>query len=160
MQGLIDTLAPCEDLRVIVSLGPQHELLSLPAHMEGAEYLPQTAILPHAAVAITHGGNNTVTECMHFGTPMVVLPLFWDQYDNAQRVDELGYGVRLDTYGHDPEQLIGAVRGLLADPRAAGAAGAPSRSGCTRDPGTVRAADAIELVAAGALSPAQLDLVE
>jgi UDP:flavonoid glycosyltransferase YjiC (YdhE family) len=29
---------------------------------------------------------------------MIVLPLFWDQYDNAQRVHELGLGSRLDTY--------------------------------------------------------------
>ena len=56
-----------------------------------------------------------MTECVHFGTPMVTLPLFWDQYDNAQRVHELGCGVRLDTYGHTPEQLIGAVHELLAD---------------------------------------------
>ena len=159
MQSLIDTLAPCQDLRVIVSLGPQHELLSLPAHMEGAEYLPQTAMLPHAAVAITHGGNNTVTECMHFGTPMVALPLFWDQYDNAQRVHELGYGVRLDTYGHDPATLVSAVRDQIADGERRSRVAAVSER-LTRDPGTLRAADAIELVAAGALSPAQLDLVE
>jgi MGT family glycosyltransferase len=159
MRGLIDTLAPCTDLRVVVSLGPQHALLTLPEHMEGAEYLPQTAILPHAAVAITHGGNNTVTECAHFGTPMVVLPLFWDQYDNAQRVDELGCGVRLDTYHHDPEQLVGAVRGLLADPAPRARLHAMSERLC-REPGTARAADAIELVATGALTQAQLDLVE
>ncbi len=155
MQRLIDTLAPAGELRVIVSLGPQHDQLRLPPHMEGAEYLPQTAILPHVAVAITHGGNNTVTECMHFGVPMVVLPLFWDQYDNAQRVDELGFGRRLSTYGHDPEELLAAVRELLA----AGEVRDRLRVGAARrrhDPGTVRAADAIELVTSGALTPAQL----
>ena len=36
------------------------------------------------------------------GKPMIVLPLFWDQYDNAQRVDETGFGVRLPTYTFGP----------------------------------------------------------
>jgi UDP:flavonoid glycosyltransferase YjiC (YdhE family) len=156
MQRLIDTLAAAEDLRVVVSLGPQHDQLRLPAHMEGGEYLPQTAILPHVAVAVTHGGNNTVTECLHFGVPMVVLPLFWDQYDNAQRVHELGFGRRLPTYGHEPQALLDAVRELLRadDVRARLRPGAARRRS---DPGTVRAADAIELVTSGALTPAQLD---
>ncbi|HLJ03810.1 MAG TPA: nucleotide disphospho-sugar-binding domain-containing protein [Solirubrobacteraceae bacterium] len=155
MQGLIDTLAVCEDLRVVVSLGPQHELLSLPDHMEGAEYLPQTAILPKASVVITHGGNNTITECMHFGCPMVVLPLFWDQHDNARRVEEQGFGMRLDTYGHDPGQLVFAARRLLAD-RSLRDRMATTAARLQGDPGDVRAANAIELVATGALSPAQL----
>jgi MGT family glycosyltransferase len=154
MQRLIDTLAESPDLRVVVSLGPQHELLRLPSHMEGAEYLPQTGILPHASVAITHGGNNTVTECVHFGVPIVVLPLFWDQYDNAQRVHELGQGVRLDTYGHEPAQLVAAVRRLLESGRDAEARQVTAQR-LQSEPGTVRAADAIELVATRALAPAR-----
>jgi UDP:flavonoid glycosyltransferase YjiC (YdhE family) len=46
---------------------------------------------------------------------MIVLPLFWDQYDNAQRVHELGYGVRLPTYAFSHDDLLGAVDQLLAD---------------------------------------------
>ena len=157
MQRLLDTLAPMEEIELVVSLGPQHELLRVPAHVRGAEYLPQTAILPHAAAVITHGGNNTVTECMHFGCPMIVLPLFWDQYDNAQRVHELGLGRRLDTYGHAPEQLVEALHAVLGD------AGLRERMAATAQrlqasPGTVRAADAIELVTTGALSPAQVGI--
>ena len=83
--------------------------------MVGAEFLPQTSILPQVDVVITHGGNNTVTESLYFGKPMVVLPLFWDQHDNAQRLDETGLGIRLDTYGHAPDELSAALDRLLAD---------------------------------------------
>jgi UDP:flavonoid glycosyltransferase YjiC (YdhE family) len=46
---------------------------------------------------------------------MVLLPLFWDQYDNAQRMDELGFGVRLAAYEFTPGELSGAIEKLLAD---------------------------------------------
>jgi MGT family glycosyltransferase len=114
MRGLIDSLAGAP-YRVIVSMGPQHGELELAPNMIGEEFLPQTSILPAVDLVITHGGNNTVTESLHFGKPMVLLPLFWDQYDNAQRIDETGFGRRLDTYAHEPGELLAAVEGLLGD---------------------------------------------
>jgi MGT family glycosyltransferase len=114
MRSLIASLADAP-YRVIVSMGPQHEELELADNMVGAEFLPQTSILPQVDLVITHGGNNTVTESLHFGKPMVVLPLFWDQYDNAQRVHETGFGRRLDTYAHEPAELCEAIDELLAD---------------------------------------------
>ena len=79
---------------------------------------------------------------------MVVLPLFWDQYDNAQRVQETGFGRRLDTYGHAPEQLLGAVDHLLAD-RGVGERLAAVSARLQAHRGTERAAERIEAVAAG-----------
>jgi UDP:flavonoid glycosyltransferase YjiC (YdhE family) len=76
---------------------------------------------------------------------MVVLPVFWDQHDNAQRMDETGFGVRLDTYGHAPEALPGAVERLLADEELKGRLGTLSRR-LQAAPGTERAADLIEQV--------------
>ena len=145
MQRLIDTLADSH-YRVIVSMGPQHDELKLADNMVGEEFLPQTRILPLVDLVVTHGGNNTVTECFWAGKPMVVLPLFWDQHDNAQRVHETGFGVRLDTYGHDPEQLTGAIDRLLADERLRARLQAVSERLSTR-PGTVLAADLIEQIA-------------
>ena len=145
MRGLLGTLADAP-YRVIVSMGPQHEQLELAPNMTGEEFLPQTSILGQVDLVITHGGNNTVTEALYFGKPMVVLPVFWDQYDNAQRIHETGYGIRLDTYGHDPAELPGAIDLLLGDAERTEQRAALSRR-LREAPGTVRAADLIERVA-------------
>jgi MGT family glycosyltransferase len=114
MRRVIDCLAATPH-RYIVSKGPLHAEIELAPNMWGAEFLPQTSIIPLVDLVITHGGNNTTTECLHFGTPMIVLPLFWDQYDNAQRVDELGLGIRLDTYGFTDGEMHAALTKLLGD---------------------------------------------
>ena len=97
MERLVEVLADLPH-RFIVSKGPQAELFELADNMWGEEFVPQPAILPLVDLVITHGGNNTTTECFHHGKPMIAMPVFWDQHDNAQRVDETGFGVRLDTY--------------------------------------------------------------
>jgi MGT family glycosyltransferase len=114
MQRLIDTLDSSPH-RAIVSMGPLHDQLKLGERMAGAEFLPQTSLLPHVDLVITHGGNNTIVESLHNGKPMIVLPLFWDQHDNAQRIEETGLGRRLDTYGHEPGELLEAIDHLLGD---------------------------------------------
>jgi MGT family glycosyltransferase len=114
MQRLIDILGRTRH-RVIVSMGPRADELRLADNMTGAASLPQTTLMPQVDLVITHGGNNTTTEAMHFGKPMILLPLFWDQYDNAQRVHELGFGIRLATYAFADGELTGAVDRLLAD---------------------------------------------
>ena len=114
MNRLIEMLAG-SDYRLIVSKGPQQEEIRLAGNMWGQEFLPQTTLLPLVDLVITHGGNNTVTESLYFGKPMIVLPLFWDQPDNAQRVHEAGIGVRLDPYRCTQDELLGSIRALLAN---------------------------------------------
>ncbi len=114
MRRLIDVLGRTQH-RFIVSMGPQHAELELAPNMTGAEFVPQTKVIPQVDLVITHGGNNTTTESLHFGKPMILLPLFWDQYDNAQRMDELGFGVRLATYEFTEAQMNDALDRLLSD---------------------------------------------
>jgi MGT family glycosyltransferase len=114
MRNLIGALADTRH-RYIVSMGPLHDQFELADNMWGEEFLPQPALLPMVDLVITHGGNNTTTECFHHGKPMVVAPIFWDQHDNAQRVAEIGLGARLDTYGFDPAELRETVDRLAAD---------------------------------------------
>jgi MGT family glycosyltransferase len=150
MQRLVDVLGRTRH-RYIVSKGPQAEMYELADNMVGAEFVPQPAILPMVDLVITHGGNNTVTESWNFGKPMIVLPVFWDQYDNAQRVDELGLGVRLPTYTFEEDELRGAIDRLIADRALAGRLDVMS-SRLRAHPGTIVAADAIEGLARGVSS--------
>jgi MGT family glycosyltransferase len=142
MQRVIDVLATTPH-QYIVSKGPLHEEIKLADNMWGAEFLPQTKIIPQCDLVITHGGNNTTTESLHFGKPMILLPLFWDQYDNAQRVDEMGYGVRLSTYTFTDEELTGAVARLLGDTELRARLAAAGEEIRRRD-GLRKAADLIE----------------
>jgi MGT family glycosyltransferase len=145
MKDLVAALAETPH-RYVVSKGPQHAEYELAANMAGEEFLPQVSVLPQVDLVITHGGNNTTTESLHFGKPMVVLPIFWDQHDNAQRMDETGFGIRLPTYSLNDGDLSAAIDRLVADSdlrvRLDGVSNRLRTS-----PGNVRAAELIERVA-------------
>lgn len=145
MERLVDVLSRTQH-RYVVSKGPQADAYELADNMIGAEFLPQTSVLPHVDAVITHGGNNTTTECMWFGKPMLVLPVFWDQHDNAQRVHETGYGLRLPTYAFEENELHAGVDRLLTDAALQARVGAAGER-LRRRPGTVAAAGLIESVA-------------
>jgi MGT family glycosyltransferase len=145
MQRLIDALGTTEH-RVIVSLGPLGEQMTLGPRMYGESFLPQPSILPQCDLLITHGGNNTTCEGFHFGLPMIGLPLFWDQYDNAQRLQETGFGLRLPTYDWEEGELVGAVERLLADQDLTERMRSNAEA-IRSDPGAVRAADLLERLA-------------
>ncbi|MBS1863639.1 MAG: glycosyl transferase [Actinobacteria bacterium] len=148
MRTLVAELAEAP-YRFVVSKGPQADEFELAPNMAGAEFLPQTSVLPQVDLVITHGGNNTVTESLFFGKPMVVLPIFWDQHDNAQRIEETGFGIRLDTYAHGADELRTAIARLLDDGDVADRLARTSRR-LQSARGTELAAGLIERAARGA----------
>ncbi len=145
MERLVSSLGRTRH-RYIVSTGPQHAEYELAENMVGKEFLPQVSVLPHVELVITHAGNNTTTEAMHFGKPLIALPLFWDQHDNAQRIDETGFGARLDTYGFTDEEISTAIDRLLGDGEGMKRLSAIAQR-LQAEPGNVRAADLIERMA-------------
>ena len=66
-------------------------------------------------LVITHGGNNTVTESFYYGKPMIVLPLFGDQHDNAQRIHEKGFGIKLNPFKVSQEEFLDSIDKLVND---------------------------------------------
>ncbi len=112
MTRLVSILAKSPN-KFIVSKGSRGNQYELSDNMWGENLLPQTKIIPLVDLVITHSGNNTVCETFYFGKPMIALPVFGDQYDIAQRIDELRFGLRLDPYSCTENDLLKAIEKLL-----------------------------------------------
>ena len=90
---------------------------SLDAVPEGwlvREFLPQVTLLKRAAAAVTHGGNNSVTEAMTFGVPLLVLPFSTDQFAGAAAIERAGFGEVLPPNTATVDELADALRRVLA----------------------------------------------
>jgi len=86
------------DVRVALAHGssPRGALGPLPEGWLVREVLPQVTLLRHAALGITHGGNNSVTEALTAGVPLLVLPFSTDQFAGAAALEKAGFAEVLD----------------------------------------------------------------
>lgn len=103
------------DVDVMLATGSADmaDLGELPDRWLIRPYLPQVACLAHADLAVTHGGNNSVTECLYHGVPMVVLPFSTDQFAGAAAIERHGSGISLDPNGCSTAELETAVTRVL-----------------------------------------------
>ncbi len=92
-------------------LGPQ------PPHVHVERYLPQSLLLPHCDLVVTHGGHNTVLAALAHGLPLVVIPIAADQPENARRCAALGLGRVVGPEERIPDAIRTAVREVLGEPR-------------------------------------------
>ena len=91
------------------AFGPQ------PARVHVERYLPQSLVIPHCAVVVTHGGSGTVRTALDCGVPIVAIPIAADQPENARRCVALGVGRSIPPDGRTPGAIRAAVRAVLGD---------------------------------------------
>lgn len=94
MKFVTESLSKSEH-KFVVSTGVNHDKYTLPDNMWGQPYLPQAALYPMVDCVIAHGGNNSMYESFHYGKPLLLIPIFADQFDNAQRLVDMKLGYRL-----------------------------------------------------------------
>ncbi|MBC7441682.1 MAG: glycosyltransferase family 1 protein [Ramlibacter sp.] len=104
------------DVRVAIATGATDpaELGPIPGSWLVRGFLPQVTLLRHAALAVTHGGNNSVTEAMTAGVPLLVLPFSTDQFAGAAALETAGFGLSLDPNVVSADELRVAAEALLA----------------------------------------------
>ncbi len=106
------------DVRVAMAVGDNDPaaLGELPSDWLVRPSLAQVTLLEQASVLITHGGNNSITEALTFGVPMLVMPFSTDQFDGAAAVERHLAGIALDPNSASRPLIAGGVRGLLRNP--------------------------------------------
>lgn len=108
------------DARVALAIGANDRALlgELPADWLVRPSLAQVSLLQQASLLVTHGGNNSVTEALTFGVPMLVMPFSTDQFDGAAAIEQRLAGLALDPNASPRPLVAGSVRGLLNTPPA------------------------------------------
>lgn len=109
-------------VRVAMAVGATNpnDLGFIPGSWLVRDFLPQVRLLQEASLAVTHGGNNSVTEAMTSGVPLVVLPFSTDQFAGAAALDAAGFGTSLPPNTATVLDLRGACERMLylaGDPR-------------------------------------------
>ena len=69
-------------------------------------WVPQLFLLKNASAMVTHGGLNSIMECIHFKVPMVIVPCLRDQPGNAARAAYHDIALTADIKDIEPYALI------------------------------------------------------
>ncbi|XP_013109266.2 UDP-glycosyltransferase UGT5 [Stomoxys calcitrans] len=90
----------------------------LPKNILIRNWLPQSDILAHPRlkVFITHGGLFSTQEGVHYGVPMLGIPIYCDQHLNMRKAEMSGYAVKLHFPSITRETLKEALDKLLYTP--------------------------------------------
>jgi MGT family glycosyltransferase len=136
------------DVQLVLSLGSGTGIseLKLPGNPIVVNYAPQTELLSRSTLTITHCGMNTTQQSLHFGVPLVAMPLAHDQPAIAARLSRSGAGFILSPAQVTPSRLRAAVQSVLPAASSFRAGAAAMRDAIRNGGGVEAACDVAESV--------------
>ena len=97
---------------LILAKGGDQIPADLPPTVSHADYAPFSLVFPRAAAVVHHGGIGTSAQAMTAGVPQLVMPLAFDQADNAARLGRLGVARTVVPKRFTPERVAAALTEL------------------------------------------------
>ncbi|KAA0184511.1 hypothetical protein HAZT_HAZT005993, partial [Hyalella azteca] len=94
---------------LVQSWMPQQDILGLQREI----YVFYFTAHPNVKVFISHCGLLGAQEALHFGTPIIGLPLFGDQPKNAVELESAGVARKLSWLELNEQLLIDTIRDLI-----------------------------------------------
>jgi MGT family glycosyltransferase len=132
-------------LQAVMDIGRRTDRAALgtaPENVLVFDHSPQWKLVERAALVICHAGGSSVQECLRAGAPTLLYPQAGDQFTLADRVEEIGAGLRLREEDIRPDRLRELAGRVLNEPGFRDRAAA-ARESMLREGGTSAAADAI-----------------
>ena len=96
---------------LILAKGGDQIPTNLPPGVVAFDYAPFSQVFPRSLTVVHHGGIGTTAQALTAGIPQLIMPLAFDQPDNAQRLERLGVAKSLSPKAFTPE----AVAKRIAD---------------------------------------------
>ena len=80
------------------------------------DYVPFSQLLQRAAALVHHGGIGTAAQALAARLPQLVMPMAFDQHDNARRLENLGVASALRPRAFRGPAVARALEQLLGSP--------------------------------------------
>ena len=90
-------------VRALLTVGRQFDRSTIgpvPANVHVEAWVEQAEVLGQARLVVCHGGSGTAFGAMAAGIPVVVVPLFADQFENGRRIAAAGAGLVVEPEDH------------------------------------------------------------
>jgi zeaxanthin glucosyltransferase len=117
-QAVLDAMARRPDWRLLMVVGKNLNVadLRIAPNATVVPFAPQLSVLRKASVMLTHGGLNSIKECICLGVPMLVFPTSFDQPGNGARIVHHELGLMGDIRKVTPELLSSMLDKVTGDP--------------------------------------------
>jgi rhamnosyltransferase subunit B len=143
----IDAAVALKRRALLLTGMPPGDLGAVPRGVKVFQYLPYSAVFPHAAAIVHQGGIGTLAQALAAGRPQLIVPVAFDQPDNARRTTGLGVARSIPFRRATGPAMARALDALLASPDPLARA-ATVGNAVAKEDGARAAADALEKAAA------------
>ena len=100
---------------LLLSRFPEQVPTSLPRGVMHADFVPFRGLLERSALLVHHGGIGSLSQAVAAGVPQVIMPMGFDQFDNADRIRRLGVGGMLARRRFQGPAVAAIIDRLTAD---------------------------------------------
>lgn len=104
---------------ILLTRYPEQLPDSLPSFVRHFDFAPFSRLLPRAAALVHHGGIGSVGQALAAGIPQLIMPMGFDQPDNASRLIALGVADMIPRRAFRARLVAKKLSRLLGDPQVA-----------------------------------------